>query len=84
MNIWEGLLFGLGLGASGMMAGAIGADLYLRRILGIPFGRRTAVATLRSCRECGCTDVQACYTNNGPCCWVGIDLCSACAWDGGK
>lgn len=31
--------------------------------------------TVRRCRECGCTDLQACA---GGCWWVGPDLCSTC------
>lgn len=30
------------------------------------------------CRECGCTDDNACMTVYGPCHWVELDLCSAC------
>lgn len=30
---------------------------------------------VRSCRECGCTEDNACA---GPCYWVELDLCSAC------
>lgn len=30
----------------------------------------------RSCRECGCTQAEACA---GGCRWVEADLCSACA-----
>jgi hypothetical protein len=33
---------------------------------------------MRSCRICGCTDLQACP---GGCHWVAPDLCSACALD---
>lgn len=29
----------------------------------------------RSCRECGCTEHNAC---NPPCWWIEYDLCSAC------
>jgi hypothetical protein len=32
----------------------------------------------RSCRVCGCTDLSACVDEDGPCCWVDEDLCSAC------
>lgn len=31
------------------------------------------------CRVCGCTESQACMTENGTCIWVEPDLCSACA-----
>jgi len=30
------------------------------------------------CRVCGCTNEQACKTDDGPCCWIEVDLCSAC------
>jgi hypothetical protein len=30
------------------------------------------------CRRCGCTEFEPCLTNEGPCCWVVKDLCSAC------
>ena len=35
----------------------------------------------RACRVCGCTDRNACTTEDGPCFWIGDrdDLCSACA-----
>jgi len=32
----------------------------------------------RRCRECGCTEDNACITPMGPCYWVTKDLCSAC------
>jgi hypothetical protein len=35
----------------------------------------------RYCRVCGCTDEKACMTPAGPCHWVDVDLCSACATD---
>lgn len=33
------------------------------------------------CRECGCTDMNACLTENGACSWVNPDrtLCSKCS-----
>ena len=34
---------------------------------------------VRTCRQCGCTDVRACRVAGVPCCWVQDDLCSACA-----
>jgi hypothetical protein len=39
--------------------------------------------TLRRCRECGCTDRQACVHPGAElvCSWEGADLCSACAPD---
>ena len=30
------------------------------------------------CRICGCTQNNACITNEGPCWWVGDGICSAC------
>lgn len=40
----------------------------------------SAVATHEmACRGCGCTESNACRTDNGPCHWVEADLCSACA-----
>lgn len=33
---------------------------------------------LRVCRVCGCSEFNACMTDNGPCHWVEKDLCSAC------
>lgn len=35
-----------------------------------------AKATLRACRDCGCTETRACP---GGCSWVEEDLCSSCA-----
>jgi hypothetical protein len=32
----------------------------------------------RTCRECGCTELNACLTILGPCWWVEKDLCCAC------
>lgn len=33
-----------------------------------------------TCRVCGCTENQACYSHNhGTCWWVEPDLCSHCA-----
>ena len=31
------------------------------------------------CKICGCTDEEACMTDEGPCSWVIPGLCSACA-----
>lgn len=31
--------------------------------------------SVRTCRQCGCTDERACA---GGCSWVDVDLCSAC------
>jgi hypothetical protein len=33
---------------------------------------------MRRCRVCGCTELNACLTADGPCWWVEWDLCSAC------
>lgn len=33
----------------------------------------------RRCKRCGCTDDHACVVAGVPCCWIGPDLCSACA-----
>lgn len=33
-----------------------------------------------SCHHCGCTDMQACVDERGPCWWVEPGLCSHCAW----
>lgn len=83
MSIMEGLLFGIGIAASSVLGGALGADLYLRRRLGILFGR-PAIADVRRCRRCSCTDLQACVTEaDSACWWVEDDLCSACASRGG-
>jgi hypothetical protein len=32
-----------------------------------------------TCVGCGCTDDRACATPDGPCFWVGPELCSSCA-----
>lgn len=37
-----------------------------------------ANVSVRACRVCGCTDLAACVTEDGPCHWVAEDLCSAC------
>lgn len=36
------------------------------------------------CRECGCSQFNACETDYGPCGWVEEDLCSRCAGEGGE
>lgn len=33
----------------------------------------------RRCSRCGCTDDRACVVAGVPCCWIGPELCSACA-----
>ena len=37
-----------------------------------------------TCRSCGCWDLQACITEEGPCRWVEPDLCSACVDPAGE
>lgn len=37
-----------------------------------------AVAIGQRCRVCGCSDFDACMTDDGPCWWVEEDLCSGC------
>lgn len=45
-------------------------------LLAIPWARIHCIrARERACRECGCTDERACSDG---CCWVEVDLCSAC------
>lgn len=36
---------------------------------------------IQECRICGCTDLNACVTINGPCYWIVDGLCSACVDD---
>lgn len=48
----------------------------------LPFARIDALALIRTCRVCGCTDdnCAGCVERTGePCSWVAADLCSACA-----
>lgn len=45
--------------------------------------REQGIEPPRTCRTCGCTDIHACMTANGPCSWRalygdGTGLCSAC------
>lgn len=58
--------------------GVIGA---LLKHAGIPIAEGAAVATVRSCRLCGCTENRACVDprDGQPCAWAGPDLCTACA-----
>jgi hypothetical protein len=45
---------------------------------------KSKVHTVRTCRECGCTDddCSGCIERTGmPCHWVTMDLCSACVED---
>lgn len=40
---------------------------------------RAIFGTARACRNCGCTDDNACIVpGKGPCWWVEADLCAAC------
>ncbi len=42
------------------------------------------VAGTRFCRECGCTDFDACvHPEHGACWWVEPDLCSHCKFGWG-
>lgn len=34
---------------------------------------------MRTCKRCGCTAQEPCEVLGVPCCWVQVDLCSACA-----
>jgi|SoiMethySBSTD1v2_1073268.scaffolds.fasta_scaffold06035_31 hypothetical protein len=36
--------------------------------------------TLR-CKACGCSELQACMTEDGPCWWITDELCSGCGCD---
>lgn len=50
-----------------------------RALRGAPRSREMRLEEqVRSCRVCGCTDMDACETDDGPCHWVAADLCSAC------
>ncbi|MDO8837992.1 MAG: hypothetical protein Q7V31_03625 [Parvibaculum sp.] len=37
-----------------------------------------AALAARRCRVCGCTQNNACMTDEGPCYWIEKDLCSGC------
>jgi len=39
---------------------------------------KKAKSEKQTCRECGCTEDNACMTDGEPCHWVEKDLCSAC------
>jgi len=41
--------------------------------------RRPSRRRVRACRECDCTNDDACVIDGRACYWVEIDLCSACA-----
>ena len=45
---------------------------------GLPVEARQPDASERQCRVCGCTQMQACQTEDGPCFWLEDDLCSGC------
>jgi hypothetical protein len=40
-------------------------------------GLRDAMA-MGVCRDCGCSDSDACESDDGACYWAAEDLCSAC------
>lgn len=67
----------------GSWADAIAHTPHLARQVeaGIALGRLLDVAAKLDggCRGYGCTDDQACVTDDAPCHWVEVDLCSACA-----
>jgi hypothetical protein len=47
--------------------------------------RAPLLSSRRACRQCGCTEANACYRpDKGTCWWAEADLCSHCAqpWKG--
>lgn len=42
-------------------------------------GVDSSAADPMTCRSCGCTQDNACVTENGPCAWAEPGLCTACA-----
>src|SRR5262245_46825418 len=36
------------------------------------------MSQVRTCLLCGCDEMHACVTNDGPCHWSGNRICSAC------
>lgn len=40
--------------------------------------KKEVVLEAQTCRECGCTEGNACVTDSGACHWALPDLCSAC------
>lgn len=44
----------------------------------IHFKRRRYIMNQRTCKLCGCTEDNACITDEGPCSWVLNNICSAC------
>lgn len=73
-------------GPGGAVAGELleGGDLVVR----IPAAQEvlleqvmdevTELFHTQRCRVCGCTQDRACETDNGPCDWAEVDLCTAC------
>ncbi|MBX3447537.1 MAG: hypothetical protein KF765_12355 [Parvibaculaceae bacterium] len=45
---------------------------------GLPVEARAPDPAGRQCRVCGCTQENACQTEDGPCFWLEDDLCSGC------
>lgn len=71
------LIGDLGLEPGALMAPR--AEFVAGIIMAVEHGRRigmAAVAGMRACRVCGCTEYRAC---EGSCWWVEADLCSTCA-----
>ena len=42
------------------------------------FPNTLALPRPATCRVCGCTEMSACVTDDGPCAWAEDDLCTAC------
>jgi hypothetical protein len=57
-------------------------------VMALRYGK-IPTSTIYTCRGCGCDDMNACVTDDGPCAWVLLDVetptgvCSCCAWDVG-
>jgi hypothetical protein len=49
---------------------------------GHDYGLVTLQPAAGYCRICGCSQFNACETDDGPCGWIEEDLCSACAGEG--
>lgn len=47
-----------------------------------PAGLTTLQPAPGYCRACGCSQLNACETDDGPCSWVEEDLCTRCAAEG--
>lgn len=57
-----------------------GDNVPTRLTLRLPDGTRHAFETVGPvCRVCGCDEMRACQTEDGPCGWAKPDLCTACA-----